>query len=179
MEVLRSRASICGHVTDAATGRGIALALVALPELGVSTRTRPDGFFYFGDLQSGAYQLQAAAPQLGGRYGAISVAEVEVKTDDKGRPVFDPRANVALSPTCVSGAVADSGTGNPIAAAVVRIRASEISAQTGKSGQYILSPLQPGAATVEVLARGYQSATRPVSLTGGQQVTADFSLTKA
>jgi hypothetical protein len=75
--------------------------------------------------------------------------------------------------------VAETGTGSPIAGATVRIRSSESSTTSGKNGQYTLSPLQPGSATAEASARGYQSAVRPVSINAGQQVTANFNLAKA
>lgn len=179
IETLRSRASVCGHITDAVTGRGIPLATVQVKPAGPVTRTRADGFFFFADLAPGKYTLEASAPQLAGRYVAVSATDIEVVADSAGRPVFDPDASIALPPTRVGGTVAESGTANPVAGATVRIRSSESSTVSGKNGQYILSPLQPGSATVEVSARGYQNAVTAVSLNAGQQATANFTLTKA
>jgi Carboxypeptidase regulatory-like domain len=87
IETFSSRASISGYVTDAATGRGVALATVALLPTGLSTRTREDGFFFFVDLLPGSYTLDAAAPHLSGRYGAVSVLGVEVKADGRSPSV--------------------------------------------------------------------------------------------
>lgn len=178
MEILRHRVSICGRVRDAATGEGIPGALVELARRGLSTRTRPDGSYYFLDLRAGQYELRVSAPELRGRYGTASVTNVAVANDSAGRAVFDARADVPLPATGVGGKVSDAASGTAIADARARIRGGDTEAKTGSDGRYRLAPLTPGVPTLEIVARGYATVTRKLNLVPGQQLSADVALSK-
>ena len=87
-----------------------------------------------------------------------------VAYDSADRPVFDAGANVPLPATRVVGRVTDAATGTLLTEAVAQIRGGDIQAKTGADGRYRLSPLQSGAPTLEVSARGYATARRASSV---------------
>jgi Carboxypeptidase regulatory-like domain len=178
MEIIRHRISICGHVRDAVTGRGISGALVELARRNVATRTRADGSYWFQDLRAGQYELRVSAPHLLGRYGSAAVTNLPVAYDSADRPVLNSRAEVSLPPTRIAGKVSDAASAAAIVGATARIRGGDIEAKTGADGRYLLAPLQPGAPTLEILARGYATATRKLSLAPGQELSADVALSK-
>lgn len=100
---IKHRASIAGHITDAKTGKRIFGVAVEVVGKNLRTQTREDGFFYFIDLEKGQYDLNILVPQ-GSRsiYGGsdekptTTISGIAVETD--GKTIFDPKANVALSP---------------------------------------------------------------------------------
>jgi hypothetical protein len=178
IEILRRRAAIAGSVTDAVTKRVIPGALVELIAQNLKTRTSEDGFFYFLDLPQGFYTLDISAPGSGSRYGSVRVPNVAVQQDAAGRPIFDPKAQVAMTPTRVAGQVLRSGNDEPIKGATVKILGSQEKTFTDKDGKYDLSGLQAGTPNVQASAAGYATAARKVTLTAGLETIADFSLAK-
>ena len=177
MEEISHRAAIAGHITDPILGNRIPEVVVEVVGENLSTVTGSDGFYYFLDLPAGQYELSAAAPQLGTRYGTANVTNVTVADDIDGRPIFDPTANLQLSPTRLVGEVRRSADNQVIAQATVKLRGSEARTVTNDLGQYILSGLQQGNPTVQVSAPGFATAIQTVTLTTGEATTADFSLT--
>jgi hypothetical protein len=176
IETFRHRAAISGYVRDAVSGDGIGGAVVHISAPQRETRTNGDGFYYFLDLDDGSYGLQVSAPSLGSRYGSLTVLNVLVTSDASGRPVLDPRGNLSLSPTRLSGVVRRSDTSAPIAYAEILLRASNLRAKSDKTGQYRLSPAEAGTQTVQVRASGFVTLSQTVSLNVGQQTVVDFSL---
>jgi Carboxypeptidase regulatory-like domain len=171
------RAAICGYVRDASSGTGIFGATVELVGREVQTATRVDGFYCFLDLPDGAYTLHATAPALGSRYGGVTVAGVAVADDGVGRPLFDPKGNLVLPPTRLSGRVQRAGTLAPIARAEVRLRASGVKAISDNLGQYLISAVEAGSQTVQIFAPGFITTSQSVTLEAGQNTVADFTLT--
>lgn len=177
VELIRHRAAICGYVSDAVSGTGIARATVELAPVALQTETRPDGFYYFLDLPDGLYTLHAAAPALGSRYGTVTTAGVAVASDSAQRPIFDPKGNLGLPPTRLAGLVQRSDTLAAIAYAEVRLRATNVKTRSRKLGQYALSAVQAGTQTVQVSAPGFVTISQAATLTAGQETVVNFSLT--
>jgi hypothetical protein len=176
LELVRHRAAICGYVRDANSGAGISGATVALAGQEARTQTRADGFYYFVDLPDGAYTLQATVPPLGSRYAGVSVAGVTVAGDGAGRPVLDPKGNLALQPTRLSGRVLRAGSLAPIARAEVRLRAGGVKTLSNNLGQYLLSAVEAGTQSVQISAPGLVLASQSVTLNAGQNTVVDFTL---
>jgi len=177
VETVRHRAAICGYVSDASSGAGIAGATVELAAQGLQTQTRADGFYNFLDLPDGSYTLHATAPQLGSCYGTVTVAGVSVASDGEGRPLLDPKGNLGLRPTRLSGLVQRSDNLAPIAYADVFLRASNLKTKSDKLGQYVVSAVEAGTQTVQVSAPGFTTVSQSVSLNAGQNTAVDFKLT--
>jgi hypothetical protein len=178
IEILRHRAAIAGYVTDALTKLVIPGAVAELITQNLKTQTSEDGFFYFLDLAPGSYTLDVSVPSLGSRYGTASVPNVAVQNDTDGRPIFDAKTNVALTPTRLTGHVIQSSNGQPIKGATVKILGSEEKALSDKDGRYDLSGIQAGTPNVQASAAGYAAAAQKVTLTAGLETIADFSLAK-
>jgi hypothetical protein len=174
---IRHRAAISGYVSDAVSGTGIAGATVTLEGQDQQTLTGADGFYFFLDLPNGSYTLHAEAPALGSRYGAVTAAGVAVASDGAGRPLFDPKGNLALPPTRLTGLVRRSDNLAPIAYADVQLRASRVAVKSNKLGQYGLTAVEAGTQTVQVAAPGFATISQPVSLSAGQSRVVDFNLT--
>src|SRR2546426_1390665 len=51
--------------------------------------------------------LFRSAPALGSRYAGVTVAGIAVAGDGAGRPALDPKGNLGLPPTRLSGRVQD------------------------------------------------------------------------
>jgi hypothetical protein len=178
IETFGHRASVCGYVRDASSNAGLGGAPVELVAEAVArTNTRIDGFYAFLNLPDGSYTLRAAAPAMGSRYGTVIVTGVAVSRDGRGRPVLDPKGNLNLPPTRLTGLVRRSDTLAPIAFADVRLRASNVNTKSNKVGQYAVSAIEAGTQTVLASAPGFAAASRVVTLSAGQETVADFSLT--
>lgn len=195
LTIIRRAVSIAGMVTDSVTGRPIGGALIEIvtgPAAFLSMRatlardpawerqaerldrrrSRPDGLYAFSDLPPGSYELRVSAPGQGSRYGAASLPAVLVTTEREpsGRIRLAP-ADAALAPTRLSGRVlrGDTSPRQPAVGARVRLRGDTTVVRTAADGRFTLSGLNAGSPTLEVVAQGYQTLTRAVTLTAGQE----------
>lgn len=99
---IHHRVAIAGVVRKADTEQAIAGARIEVTgqnlqhrlQGSLQTQSRPDGSFYFIDLNPGSYLLNVSAPQLGRRDGSVEGLEVTVTADGR----FD-WTTVALPPT--------------------------------------------------------------------------------
>ncbi len=187
VETISRRAVIAGYITDDHTKQAISGAVVELAGQNLQTVTRGDGFFYFLHPPVPApteqepkiqYTLKVTVPHLNIYYGETTVENIEVKNDDKGRPVFDTDANIGLPSTRLAGQVKRSDD-QPIDKAKVELLGSNIQTLTGPDGKYALFGLQKGEPTVQASAAGYNPAEQKVKLTAGQEVTVNFVLVKS
>jgi hypothetical protein len=177
VEIIRHRAAICGYVRDAKSGAGLAGASVDIAARGVTAEAGADGFYYFLDLPDGSYTLHAAVPALGTRYTDVTVAGVTVAKDASGAPALDPRGDLALPPTRLTGQVKAAGSLAPVARAEVRLRVAAVSTLSDAAGKYALSAIEAGEQTVQVSASGFAAFSQRVTLQPGQEVVSDFTLT--
>jgi iron complex outermembrane recepter protein len=79
----------------------------------------------------------------------------------------------------IEGRVLNSATGNYLNNARVTIAGTNLEAFTNEIGEYRLSNVPPGAATVRAGYTGLLSQTTSVTVAAGQRATQDFSLTRA
>lgn len=151
-----------------------------------------DGWFYFTDLPTGFYRLEASLPIAGKCYTNSSI-EVQIP-DTKNNIEFDPntffpdrlKLILKLIPTTVFGKIIDSITGELIDMAKVKAHESEdyaISSRTvNQNGQgswnYRLVALEPNISftTLTVSAQGYVTQKYQVYLQTGDIKQLDFQL---
>ncbi len=180
---IKHRAAIAGHVTDAITSEGILGAAVEVVGKNLRTQTREDGFFYFVDLEKGQYDLSVLVPQrsrscYGGSDNEPTGMITGVTVESDGKPIFDQKANVALSPTSLVGLVKRSDNALPIPNAIVKLLGSEIQTLTHKDGKYLLSGVPAGNYTIQVSAKDigtnkeFATQTQLVTFTAGKETSA-------
>ena len=203
----RHRVALAGLVLDAVTGKPLVRAHVEITtgppkylhtltllaefessdgttsaELG-TTRTRPDGLFYFLDLPEGDYKLVAFVPK-GGLYTKPPDTP-EKKFEDSygwrgdkryGKEPFDAKvfygpngfdrlAVIRLQPTGVVGRVVASANQSGVHMAEVRCKGSGERSFTDAQGQYTIAGIQPNARRKRILqvrARGFRDQTLEV-----------------
>lgn len=76
----------------------------------------------------------------------------------------------------ISGRVADSTSGLPIAAAQVNVVGTTLGGLTNNDGRYSIRGVTPGRVEVRVLRLGFAEQRRPVTVSSGQTATLDFML---
>lgn len=142
------------------------------------TAVRADGSYYFVDLPTGVYRLQASAPGMGTRYGTGETGNVRVWAgpDADGRVKLSP-ADIAVPPTHIKGRATNKETGVAIEGAKARLRGDGQVVLTDQDGQYVLGPIAAGSPTLEISAKGFQTEARKVSLSQG--AGEDLNLTLA
>jgi CarboxypepD_reg-like domain len=183
-DIVRHRVAIAGRVLDAGTGKplGDAEVVIRMPEAlkkteavvpkavqrkiaaekPDTTRTRPDGLFYFLDLPDGKYNLQASIPRYGSRYGqAEEPATVSRSASGDIKKTF---VRCALQPTQVRGKVTGTDRETGIALARVRVKGSGELGFTDAQGQYTVARIEPGKRTLVVSAQGYRDKSQEFTL---------------
>ncbi|MCC7132100.1 MAG: carboxypeptidase-like regulatory domain-containing protein, partial [Gemmatimonadales bacterium] len=86
-------------------------------------------------------------------------------------------AGAAQQGASIAGRVSDAGTAQPIPAARLQLAQTGQIVATGQDGRYSFRGVAPGSYELRVIAVGYQSQKRTVSVTAGGTETVDFSLT--
>ncbi len=79
----------------------------------------------------------------------------------------------------IYGIITDADNGEPVKSANVSLNPGGKSTVTGTDGRYEFSALQPGQYTVQVTKNEYESNTKQISVTAGQQASGDMVLQKA
>src|ERR1043166_3479398 len=97
-----------------------------------------------------------------------------------GGALVTSRAIVAQSPPCsMQGTVRVAESGLPIQSATVVVVGTRFGTTTQSDGRYTISGVPPGSHQLRVTRIGYVLMERPVTVTAGQAVAADFPLSAA
>ena len=92
---------------------------------------------------------------------------------------FSASAAMAQQQGSITGRVFDAASGQPIAAAQVAIVGTTLGSQTNSDGVYTIRGVSPGSVEVRVLRVGFAEQRQTVTVSSGQQVTADFRMAVA
>jgi len=184
-ETTRHQVAVAGRVTDAATGKPVAgavITIVSMPAVFLrkvqlsskqrkapsregmvdTTRSRADGLFYFLDLPEGKYTIAAALPGLGTRYGKAQ--ETAVVTRDSRGNLKLVSVNFGLQPTLIKGKIMGKGQKTGVAMAEVRLKGSGERAFSDAQGGYVLAGIESGKRSLLVSAQGYRALSQPIHL---------------
>jgi hypothetical protein len=156
------------------------------------TYSTSDGWFYFTDLQTGFYQLEASLPLAGMRYAnaAIKVEISDINFSGKSNPnsSFSDRLRLILklNPTTLLGKVIDSETKELVDMAKVKIHDDKdytissriVNQDEYREWNYRLVGLEASNpfTTLTVSAQGYVTQEHQVYLQTGDLQQLDFQL---
>jgi TonB-linked SusC/RagA family outer membrane protein len=88
-----------------------------------------------------------------------------------------PRAPaVAQSGGVLTGRVTDARSAQPVASATVEIAGTRLAVSVGDDGRYRIANVPAGTHSVSARRLGYSQLRRSVTVTAGQEATADFAL---
>src|SRR5262249_44784972 len=73
----------------------------------------------------------------------------------------------------ISGKVTEGNTNGPLVGARVQATGTNYFAVTNQLGTYTIRGVAPGSYTLRVIMLGYSSATKPVTVAGGQVASVD------
>jgi iron complex outermembrane receptor protein len=76
----------------------------------------------------------------------------------------------------VTGRVVDSASQQPLVSATIRVIGTTSGALTRNDGSYTLSGIRPGPQQLRVTRIGFAAQVRPITVTAGGTVTADFAM---
>lgn len=76
----------------------------------------------------------------------------------------------------VTGRVVDSASQQPLVSATIRVIGTTSGALTRNDGTYTLSGIRPGPQQLRVTRIGFAAQVRPITVTAGASVTADFAM---
>lgn len=79
----------------------------------------------------------------------------------------------------ITGEVVDQTTRNPVVGAQISIPGTTLGTLTNTGGRFVLPNIPAGEITIRVQFIGYSTASRAVTITAGQTVTANFELSQA
>ena len=89
------------------------------------------------------------------------------------------RSAVTVDTGVVVGRVTEKRTGAALAGATVVVEGSRQSVTTGQDGRYRIAGLAAGTYTLRARYIGYAPGVAPVTVSAGQEATADFTLEKS
>lgn len=174
---LVSKASIAGVVTDEQTGYPLSNVDVQIAGSNWQTKTGNDGFYFFYNLPQGNYSIVAVARDEGSKYGQVTVSGVVVSSNINETPLFDAKANIALSPTRLQGTVKRSIDGVAITGALIRVVGSESQTISASNGNFSLTGLYEGKPNIRISATGFTTVVKTVDLHAGMTTNLIIALT--
>ena len=113
---------------------------------------------------------QETPPARAARDSAVQVGPTLPRT------VSAPGEPAPPATTTIRGSVRATGSGAPLAGAVVTIAGKGLTATTDQTGSYTIADVPVGAATVEVTMSGRPAGQQDVVTTADAEATADFSV---
>ncbi|MEP7274360.1 MAG: carboxypeptidase regulatory-like domain-containing protein, partial [Acidobacteriota bacterium] len=138
-----------------------------------SAFTDGNGNYALTDIPVGNLTIYVGGDGFDAQQATVAIVAGQTKTQD-----------FALIPTgtTTSGAIAGTVTSTaannpPISGVTIAVAGTNISTASAADGSYSLSNVPGGAQTLNVSKTGFQSASVQVTVTGGQTVTQNISLT--
>jgi hypothetical protein len=162
--------AISGSVTDAA-GTALGWVSVATSDGVYTTLATDTGNYELLDITAGSYTLVASLEGYIGSSQDVTITEGQTLT-----------INFSLSqlpvPATISGVVLDTSQ-TPLEAANIASADGVYSATSGLDGTYTLNNVAEGSVQLTVDKPGYIDASQTVTVTNGNNISLDFTLSEA
>jgi hypothetical protein len=194
----RRSVRLAGWVTNALTAEPLAAALVTLVVCPEELRrrldilagagwpraggrpdrcwTRTDGSYWFVDLPSGRYRVEAVLPRMGTRYGSVRSGDLDVPMVDQPTRAGVVLHDLALPPTAIRGRVTAADGGQALAGARVGLRGDARTVVADGEGRYLLHPVGAGEPVLEAHAQGFAPGRRECAVEVGRVAVVDVAL---
>ena len=165
-----------GTVRNAANNQPIvgASILIGIPFGAVyfSAITDAGGNYVITDMPARSFTLYAGAAGFQSSQANATVVANQTTTQDFA---LTPEA---AATGAITGTVRSTATNNPpISGATISVAGTNLSTTSGGDGSYTLANVTPGAQTLNVSRSGFRSTTIQVTVTSGQTLTQNISLT--
>lgn len=165
---LHGAATLRGRVLNQATGQPMPGATVQLlhPQLNREPlHTNDQGEFEFRRLPPGQQAVKVSS-------AGFEDASADVVAKEEPETI-----EIALTGTAkLTGTVKDASEKKPIPNAEIQIKGTELAAKTDEQGQYEISGIPGGDATVQIVGRGYRQQERPQTFEVGKAALLDVEL---
>lgn len=158
---------ITGVVRNAANNQPVSGVVITVAGTNLSTTSGGDGSYTLSNVPAGAQTINASRSGFRTATVQVTVAAGQTVTQD-----------IALTPGVgtVTGVVRNAATGQPLSGATVTVAGTNISATSGADGSFTLSNVPAGAQTLNASANGFIATQVQVTVTDGQTVTQNISL---
>lgn len=165
--LVRETGIIQGRVTNSATGAGIDGAFVGSFDEPTSTLTTATGSYVLPNAPTGIIQINFSKFGFTPKTRTVTVIKGETTIYDIA---LDPDVGV------ITGTVRNAANGNGVASATVTVAGTNLSATSNASGAYTISNVPAGSQTLNVTATGFIATSTQVTVSAGQTVTRDISI---
>jgi hypothetical protein len=159
--------TITGIVKNAANNQPVSGTAITVTGTNLSTTSGGDGSYTLINVPVGAQTLNASKSGFRSATAQVTVTAGQTVTQD-----------ISLNPGAgtVTGIVRNAATGQPLSGATITVAGTNIAATSGGDGSYTLANVPAGAQTVNASATGFIATTLPVTVTDGQTLTLNISL---
>lgn len=137
-----------------------------MPDSRAVARTDRSGHYHFVNLPPGPYELTAALPGTGSRFGT---AVRKVRLRRRAADVPPVALELELPSTRVEGVVRDAES-RPVAGAAIVSAESRRRATSGEDGRFVLTAVEAGSTRLLVSAPGFEA--QPLDISAPEQGSA-------
>lgn len=160
---------LLGTVTDSNTGLPLENAQVSLIGTAFTATTNVQGQYQINNVTPGALTIQVSLSDFATVSGSGSISAGQTLAFS---PTLQPLGDVVAM---IQGTVIDQDTGQPVEGATINLNSGtqNIDATTDAAGQYLISDVVPGSATLTASQTGYQTQVGTVTI--NNSVVVNFS----
>lgn len=159
--------TITGVVRNAANNQPVSGVVITVAGTNLSTTSGADGSYTLSNVPAGAQTLNASKSGFRSATVQVTVTAGQTVTQD-----------IALTPGTgtITGVARNAATGQPLSGVTITVAGTNISATSGADGSFTLSNVPAGAQTLNASANGFIATQVQVTVTEGQTVTQNISL---
>jgi hypothetical protein len=159
--------TITGVVKNSANNQPVSGVTVTVAGTNLSTSSGGDGSYTLSNVPAGAQTLNASKSGFRTATVPVTVTAGQSLTQD-----------ISLAPGAgtVTGTVRNAANGQALSGATITVAGTNLSATSGADGGYTIPNVPAGAQTLNASANGFIATQVQVTVTDGQTVTQNISL---